>query len=142
MHTEGRAGYGAVLRNREYLALLVSQSLSVVGDQVAQIALALLVYQRTGSAFAAAATFATAYGAAVVVGPVVSTLADRYPRRTVMVISDVLRGLLVLLLALSPPTPLLYVIIALAGASHRPLTAPVPPRCPTSWVRTTSPAKG
>ncbi len=116
VHTEGRAGYGAVLRNREYLALLVSQSLSVVGDQVAQIALALLVYQRTGSAFAAAATFATAYGAAVVVGPVVSTLADRYPRRTVMVISDILRGLLVLLLAVSPPTPLLYVIIALVGA--------------------------
>lgn len=116
VRTEGGAGYGAVLRNREYLALLISQSLSVLGDQIAQIALALLVYQRTGSAFAAAATFATAYGAAVLVGPVVSTLADRYPRRTVMVISDSLRALLVLLLVLRPPTLLLFVVIALAGA--------------------------
>lgn len=116
VRTEDEAGYGVVLRNREYLALLISQSLSVLGDQVAQIALALLVYQRTGSAFAAAATFATVYGAAVLGGPVVSTLADRYPRRTVMVASDSLRALLVLVLALQPSTALLFVLIALVGA--------------------------
>lgn len=110
------SGYAAVLRNREFVALLLSQCLSVVGDQVAQIALALLVYQRTGSAFAAAGTFATVYGAAVLGGPVVSTLADRYPRRTVMVASDVLRALLVLLLALQPATSILFVVIALLGA--------------------------
>ena len=117
VRTEGNAGYGAVLRNREYVTLLVSQSLSVLGDQVAAIALALLVFDRTGSAFAAAATFAVGYATGILVGPFLSTLADRYPRRTVMVVSDAVRFVLVGALALQPPTPVLFALIGLVGAA-------------------------
>lgn len=130
VRTDGRADYRAVLRNREFAAVLLSQSLSVIGDQVARIALALLVYQRTGSALASSATYAVSYGAYLLGGPVLSTLSDRYPRRTVMVISDVLRCGLVAVLALQPSTPVLFVLVALAGtvapafASARSATLP------------------
>lgn len=116
VRSDGRADYGVVLRNREFVTVLVTQSLSVVGDQVARVALALLVFQRTGSALAASATYAVSYGSYVLGGPVLSALADRYPRRTVMVVSDLLRCVLIGLLGLDPPTPALFVLIALAGS--------------------------
>ncbi len=116
MRTDGRADYRAVLHNREYVGLLLSQALSMLGDQMSRIALALLVFSRTGSPFAASATYALSYGAYLVGGPLLSTLADRYPRRSVMVISDSLRLLLVAGLVLEPPVPVIFVLIALLGA--------------------------
>lgn len=96
---------GSVLRDREYRALLVADGLSGVGDQVTRIAVALLVLERSGSAFAATATYAASYLTWVLGGPVLSSLADRWPRRTVMAGADAARLLLVLCLAL-PGLPL------------------------------------
>jgi hypothetical protein len=44
-----RASHGAVLRIREFRWLSVAQALSCLGDQFAQVAMELLVYDRTGS---------------------------------------------------------------------------------------------
>lgn len=97
--------YRAVLRNGEFRALLLSQALSTAGNQLARVAVALLVFSRTGSGLAAAATYAVSYLTYLVGGPVLSALSDRHPRRTVMVVCDLLRFPLVLLLCL-PGLPL------------------------------------
>ncbi len=97
--------YRQVLAVREFQALFLSQALSLLGDQVTRIAISLLVFDRTGSEFASAATYACSYLSWLVGGPVLSTLSDRYPRRTVMVVCDVGRCLLILLL-LVPGLPL------------------------------------
>lgn len=111
-----RVTYRSVLANREFTAILLSQSLSVLGDQIARLALAYLVFNETGSAFAASATFGVSFLSYLLGGPVLSTLADRFPRLTIMVSSDVARAATVLLLAVRGlPLPVLYALIATLG---------------------------
>jgi MFS family permease len=113
-----------VLGVRDVRGLLLSDGLSVVGDQVARLAVALLVLERTGSALAASATYATAYLTWLLGGPALSGLPDRYPRRTVMVASDLARMALVACLAL-PGLPLVVVfgVLVLVGLLAPPAEA-------------------
>src|SRR3954468_5154665 len=97
-----RVTVGDVLANREFRAMYVAQALSVVGDQLARIAAALLVYSRWHSALPTAVRFAPrrpsalvrAAGCAVsslrgVVGaPLLAGYPDRLPRRSVMIACD------------------------------------------------------
>lgn len=113
MSTAGTS-YRAVLRDRDFRALLVSDGLSTVGDQVARIAVALLVLERSGSALAASAAYALSYLTWTVAGPLLSALPDRYPRRRVMVVCDLLRAALVAALAV-PGLPLWAVFAVLTA---------------------------
>ncbi|WP_242909636.1 MFS transporter [Actinomadura terrae] len=97
---EERATYREVFAVREFRALWLAQVLSFVGDQLAQVALAVLVYEHTNSALLTALTYALTYVPPIVGGPVLSGLADLFPRRTVMVVCDVLRAGLVTVMAL------------------------------------------
>src|ERR1700751_3070560 len=53
-----KATFGAVFAIGEFRALWLAQVLSVAGDQLARVALTLLVFERTRSALLAAVTFA------------------------------------------------------------------------------------
>lgn len=120
----GRVTVREVLGVREFRALLGSSALSFVGDQVARIAVALLVFGRTGSSFAAAATYACSYLTWLIGGPVLATLADRLPRRRLMIVCDLLRAALVATLVL-PHVPLLLVfgVLLLVGVLSPPYDA-------------------
>jgi MFS family permease len=76
---------------REFRALWLSEVLSVVGDRLALVALTLFVYDRTKSPLLAAATYAAGYVPWVIGGFFLGTIADRKPRRSVMVTCDVVR---------------------------------------------------
>ena len=117
-------GYREVLAVREFRGLLLSRGLSTVGDQIARIAVALLVLERSGSAFAASATYACSYLTWLLGGPLLSALPDRYPRRRVIVLSDVARGVLVACLAL-PGIPLwvLFSVLIAVGLLAPPADA-------------------
>jgi MFS family permease len=114
----------AVLADREFRALLVADGLSVVGDQIARIAVALLVLERSGSAFAASATYACSYLTWLVGGPFLSAVADRFPRRRVMVVCDLLRMALIAVLAV-PDLPLwvVFSVLVLVGLLAPPFDA-------------------
>lgn len=103
-----------VLRDREFRTMFLAGALSVAGDQLARIAVALLVYDRSGSAFAASATYACSYLTWLLGGPVLSALSDRYSRRRLMITTDLLRMGLVALLVL-PGIPLWLIFTVLAG---------------------------
>lgn len=105
-----------VLRVSEFRSLLASSALSILGDQVARIAVALLVFQRTQSEFAASATYACSYLTWLVSGPLLSALADRLPRRRLMVTCDLLRAGLILVLVV-PGVPLwaVFAVLVLVG---------------------------
>jgi MFS family permease len=110
-----------VLANREFAALLISQTLSVAGNQLARIAVAILVYQRTGSAFAASATYALSYLTYLLGGPVLSAISDRSPRVEVMVVCDLLRAPLILALCISGlPLWTLFLSLAAVGLLSPP----------------------
>jgi MFS family permease len=70
-----------------------------------------LVYQRTESALLSAITFAISYLPWVLGGPVLAALADRLPRHRVLIVSDVLRAVLVAVMAV-PGLPL-WLLLAL-----------------------------
>lgn len=119
-----RTSYGDVLRERDVRGLLASYGLSTVGDQVARIAVALLVLERSGSALGASATYALSYLTWMVAGPLLSAIPDRYPRRRVMLVCDVLRALLVATLAL-PGLPLwvVFAVLTVTGVLAPPADA-------------------
>lgn len=118
------ASYRGVLADREFRAILVADGLSVLGDQVARIAVALLVLERSGSPFAASATYACSYLAWLVGGPFLSAAADHLRRRSLMVWCDLLRMVLIALLAV-PGAPLwaVFAVLVLVGLLAPPFEA-------------------
>ncbi|GAA0413325.1 MFS transporter [Microbispora corallina] len=90
---ETRITYREVVAVREFRALWLGQGMSLLGDQLAQVALAVLVYSRTGSPLATAAVYALTYLPPIIGGPLLAGLADRHPRRRVMLSCDLLRAL-------------------------------------------------
>jgi MFS family permease len=120
-HTTERASVRSVFGNREFRALLSSALLSVLGDQIARIAVAVLVFRETDSAFASSATVACTFLTWMVGGPFLSALADRLPRRSLMVWCDLLRAALVAVLVI-PGLPLwaLFVVILAVGVLTPP----------------------
>ncbi|MQA97453.1 MAG: MFS transporter [Streptosporangiales bacterium] len=79
--------------------------LSLVGDQLAGVAIAVLVFDSTGSPLLTAFTYALTFLPPLIGGPLLSGLADLLPRRRVMVTSDLVRAALVGLMVL-PHLPL------------------------------------
>lgn len=82
------SGYGAVLRIGEYRVVFAAHLLSTLGTVVCEIALSVLVYQRTGSPLLSALTFAFGLLPYALGGTVFSAVADRFPARRVLVICD------------------------------------------------------
>jgi MFS family permease len=108
----------------EFRAMWVAEALSQAGDQLARVALAILVFNRTDSAALTGLTYALTLAPAFLGGIFLSGLADRFPRREVMVVTDVLRAALVGLVALPfMPFPLLFVLVGLVSFVHAPFKA-------------------
>jgi predicted MFS family arabinose efflux permease len=110
-----RPSYRSVFAVAEFRALWLSYVLSAGGDRLALVAMTLLVYARSKSPLLAAITFASGFVPYLFGGFFFSGLADRLPRRTVMVACDVSRALLVGLmlaprLSLGALIALLYVV--------------------------------
>jgi predicted MFS family arabinose efflux permease len=110
--TARRPSFRDVFTHPEFRALWVSYVLSAAGDRLALVALTLLVYSRSKSPLLAAITFAAGFVPYLFGGMFLSGLADRRPRRTVMVACDVLRAVLVAAM-LVPAVPLAAMIALL-----------------------------
>ena len=83
-----------VLRNRAYRRLFTAQAVALAGTGLATVALALLAYDIAGPR--AGAVLGTALAikmvAYVTVAPLTGALADRIPRRALMVATDLTRA--------------------------------------------------
>jgi MFS family permease len=95
--------------------LWAAQVLSLLGDQLARVAVAILVYTRTGSPGLTAGAYAVSFLPWLVGGPILASLADRYPRREVMVWADTCRVGLLSLMAL-PAVPIGAMLVLLFAA--------------------------
>lgn len=122
-----RAQAGSVFRApqlSEFGWLLAGEGASVLGDQLAKVAVAVLVFGRTGSAALAAVTYALTLLPDLIAGPLLSPLADRYPRRAVMIACASTQTVLAGIMAI-PGIPLAIVGVAVIGitASQAPFKA-------------------
>ncbi len=117
--------YAPLAVNRPFVALWVAQAVSLVGDRVHQVALAVMVLGLTGDPALVGLVFVAATLPRLLVGPIAGVYVDRYDRRIVMVATDLARAGLVLLVpvaaAASPllTLPLTFVITSL-GLAFRP----------------------
>ncbi|HET9143251.1 MFS transporter [Actinophytocola sp.] len=90
----------AVLAVTEFRALWIAEAQSIAGDQLAKVALVILVYARTQSAWIAAAVYALTFLPALAGGLGLTQLADRFPRRSLMVACTLTQAVLVGLMAI------------------------------------------
>lgn len=107
--------FSDVLRVRAFAVLFGAEIQSVIGSQLARVALSVLVYQRTGSATDTALTYAITFLPAILGGFVLAGIGDQLPRRAVMIGCDLARAGLFAAMALPGlPTWVLLVLLAVA----------------------------
>ncbi len=117
-------GFSAVLAVPEFRALWFAEAQSVFGDQLAKVALTILVYDRSGSALLAATVYALTFLSALAGGLGLSQLADRFPRRPLMVTCTLAQSVVVGLMALpGMPLPVLCALVFAIGLIQSPALA-------------------
>jgi MFS family permease len=102
--------YRAVLREQEMPAVFVAHAVSLVGSVAAELALAVLVFQRTASPLLSALTLACAFMPQAFSAIVLSGMVDRVPARRLLVGCDLACALLVAGMTV-PGTPVAVLLL-------------------------------
>ena len=133
--TSNGPSYSGLLRDRSFAAMWVGQVVSQSGDAVFDVALLWLVLVTTGSTTLVGLTQAAVLLPSVIVGPFAGVYADRFNRRTIMILSNISQGVvtaaisfLYLTSRLSFPLLIFLVLLLFAGAQflRAALTAIIP----------------
>ena len=82
-----------------FIFVWLGQTISLIGSGLTSFALGVSIYQTNGSISQLSLIFLCAELPAILVAPLSGTIADRYNRRWVMIISDSGAGLSTLILA-------------------------------------------
>jgi len=120
--------YREVLANRSFRLLWLGQGLSDLGRSIIYVAVALYVYDLTGSAREVALAVTLELLPWVIVGPLVGAMADRLDRKRMLVLGFLIQAGLVALIPFATSLTQVYVLLFLSS-----LSAPV-----TSLVWTAS----
>src|SRR3954469_16558576 len=92
--SERAASIRSVFAVAEFRALWLAHGQSRAGDELARVALAVLVYNQTSSTLLTALTYAMSFLPPLVSAPLLAGLADRHPRRSVLAVTDLIRAAL------------------------------------------------
>ena len=118
------ASYRDVFAVREFRAVFLADLFSLLGDQIAAVAIAVLLYERSGSPLLAALGYATAYVPWLLGGPLLAAWAERFPSRSVLVGCDLGRAALIGLAALPGlPLPVVGLLVLSAALLAPPFEA-------------------
>lgn len=90
--------------------------MSVAGDWVLNAALPFFVYEQTGSTVATAGMIVARLAPAVLLGSVAGVFVDRWSRKRVLVVANLLQAATVALLLLVPAADWLWVVFVVAAA--------------------------
>jgi DHA3 family macrolide efflux protein-like MFS transporter len=108
----------AVFRNRAFSLLWTGQLVSTIGSSLSSLAASILVFNITNSALSVGLMLMATAAPSLLVGLVAGVFVDRFDRRRIMIISDVLRAILALLIPVLVPYNIiwLYVLVAVSSA--------------------------
>lgn len=101
----------ALWANRDFRRLWVGQSVSSIGDWLATFALMALVWNRSGSAAAVAGLLVLRVVPSAFSGAVATWISDRWDRKKILVYCDLLRGLLIMWVAVLDSLVYLYALV-------------------------------
>ena len=112
-----------LFKNKNFTLLWFAQVIANFGDRVSQMALIALVWRRApGSSLELAKVMSFTIIPVFMIGPVAGAWVDRWDKRDVMIISDILRGAIALLLPLFiilNNMPLVYLMVFLIFSVSR-----------------------
>jgi MFS family permease len=133
---------GARVRGHPYIRLALdarfaaywlAQTISLFGDRLHQVALAVLVYAVTNSPLATGLVFLAATLPNILLGPIAGTFVDRWEHKRVMIWSDLIRAALVIAIPFAAQMNVLYVyplvfLITAVSLFFRPAKVALLPR--------------
>ena len=99
-----------IFKNGSFLKLWAGHGISVFGDMITFLAIPMIVYNLTGSKSALSLSVLVRVIPVILIGPFAGALVDRLNRKTIMILSDLLRATLTITLILSPEKYLLSMI--------------------------------
>ncbi len=108
----------SVFRNRSFTSLWVGQLISGMGSALTTLAASIMVFRITGSALSVGFMLIATAGPTILVGLFAGVFVDRYERKRILLLSDLLRAFLILLIPFLIPFNILwlYVLVALTSA--------------------------
>ena len=111
----------AVFRNRSFILVWIGQLISSIGSALTALAASILVYRATGSVLSGGLMLVATSGLTILTGLFSGVFVDRYDRKRIILVSDLLRAILILLIPFLIPWNInwLYVIVALTSAITR-----------------------
>jgi MFS family permease len=122
------SGFKALLKNRSFLLLWTGQIFSQVADKVLTVmSIALLTTYNIPVRYAASSSsylFVATTIPAILFGAAAGIFVDRYPKKKIMVISDIIRGGLILLLPILPKEFVVLLAITFATSTITQAFAP------------------
>ncbi|NJD60531.1 MAG: hypothetical protein C3F13_00035 [Anaerolineales bacterium] len=107
-----------VFRHKNFTLMWTGQLVSTIGSALTSLAASILVYQQTnGSALSVGLMLMATAAPSLLVGLIAGVFVDRYDRRKIMIIADLLRAVLVFLIPFLVPYSIvwLYVIVILTS---------------------------
>lgn len=113
-----------LMRNTRFRRLFTAQVVALVGTGLTTVALGLLAYDLAGerATIVLGSALAIKMIAYVLVSPMIGAIADRVPRRRIMLAANVVRGLVVLALPLVSEVWHVFVLIAVLQAASATFT--------------------
>ena len=107
-----------MLRNRAFLGLLAASLVSSTGDWILRTGMAYQIYVLTGSTLASAGALLASLIPQIALGSIAGVYADRWPRRRLMVVTNVLHAVVLLpLVAVTDAGRVWIVLVVLAASS-------------------------
>ncbi|MGW6015954.1 MFS transporter [Streptomyces sp. NPDC055210] len=116
MSSKGRSDSRSLFSLVEFRAAWLAESVSYFGDQLARVALAILVFDRTKSAALTGITYALTYVPSVIGALTLSQFADKRSRRGVIMVMDGSRAAVVAAMTI-PGVPLPYLCLLVSVMS-------------------------
>lgn len=113
----------SVLKNRSLVIMAISESVSSVGSWITMMAVfSLVIFKGEGSVTESGLIYLVGLLPALVFSPVAGWLCDRYDRKKLMILSEILSGLAVSGIIFTESITLLYVLLALQAISGSIMT--------------------
>ncbi len=99
-----------IFKSRSFVTLWLSEGFSMIGDRLLMVALVSLVYDRTGSSGVVGLLMVCKAAPALFLGSLAGVFVDRWDRKKIMVVSNLLQGILVFLLPVAPDIACIFAI--------------------------------
>ena len=107
----------SVFRKRDFRLLWSAQLVSTIGTALTDLAAGILVFRLTGSALSVGLMFMATSIPTLFIGLIAGVFVDRYDRRKIMVIADLLRAAIVFSIPFLIQLNILFLYLAVAAVS-------------------------